>query len=249
MSQRVAIITGSSRGIGAATAIKAAEQGYHVCINYSGNQQAADAVATKVREHGAKAITVQGDMSQQADVLRLFDTVDNELGTLTLLVNNVGITTPMNPLVDTSMEDIKRLLDVNILSFMSCSQQAVKRMSTRLGGNGGCIVNVSSLAAKYGSTNTYLHYAASKGAMDSFTVGLSKEVGPEGIRVNAVRPGMIYTDIHAVTGDASRVDKAADRIPLRRGGQPEEIASAIMWLASQEASYVDGALLDVGGGL
>ncbi len=249
MNNKVIIITGSSRGIGAATAIQAANQGYAVCINYVSNEQAANKVQHGIEQAGGKAICVQGDASIEADVNRLFDTVDQKLGTVTALVNNTGITTPANKLVDVPAEDLQRLVQTNIMSFLLCSQQAIKRMSTRLGGNGGNIVNVSSLAAKYGSANTYVHYAASKGAMDTFTLGLAKELGPEGIRVNAVRPGMIHTDIHAVTGDANRVEKAKDRIPLQRGGEPDDIANGILWLLSDEASYTTGALLDIGGGL
>ena len=249
MNKQVIVITGSSRGIGAATAIQAAKAGYAVCINYVSNEKAANHVLAAVEETGSSAIVVKGDMAIESDVEHLFEQVDKRLGTVTALVNNTGITTPMKAMVDTPLTDIKRLLDTNILSFFMCSRAAIQRMSTDHGGNGGNIVNVSSLAAKYGSANTYVHYAASKAAMDTFTVGLSKEVASQGIRVNAVRPGMIHTDIHAVTGDPDRVNKAASRIPLGRGGEADEIANGILFLLSNKASYITGALLDIGGGL
>lgn len=246
---KVIIITGSSRGIGAATAILAAAQGYDVCINYVNNEAAAQSVYQHVIALGRRAVVVQGDMSQLADVERLFITVDKELGPVTALVNNMGITSPQNKLVDNPPDVLQRVIHTNIMSFILCSQQAARRMSTEQGGHGGSIVNVSSISAKTGSANTYIHYAASKGAMDSFTLGLAKEVGPEGIRVNAVRPGMTNTDIHGVTGDRDRIYKAANRIPLRRPAEPNEIAEAIMWLLSDAASYTSGAIIDVGGGI
>lgn len=249
MNKNVIIITGSSRGIGAATAIQAAKAGYAVCINYINNQSAAKTILCAIEQMGGTAIAVQGDMSHEADVARLFDAVDSQLGPVTALVNNTGITTPMKPMVDTPLSDIKRLLDTNIMSFFLCSRAAIQRMSTIHGGRGGNIVNVSSLAAKYGSANTYVHYAASKAAMDTFTIGLSKEVASQGIRVNAVRPGMIHTDIHTVTGDPERVNKSVGKIPLARGGEPDEIANGILFLLSDKASYITGALLDIGGGL
>lgn len=245
--QQVILVTGSSRGIGAATALLASRRGYAVCINYLGNAQAAEQLRAQIAGEGGTAIAVQADVGVEADVLRLFATIDEQLGPLTALVNNVGVLEQQGKLVDMSAERLQRVLTTNILSYFLCSREAVKRMATSRGGAGGGIVNVGSGASKHGAGNVYVDYASSKGAIDVMTLGLSKEVGPDGIRVNCVRPGIIYTDIHASGGDAHRVDKLAATVPLQRGGQPEEIAETILWLLGPQSSYVSGALLDAGG--
>jgi NAD(P)-dependent dehydrogenase (short-subunit alcohol dehydrogenase family) len=239
------IVTGGGRGIGAATALLAAQRGYAVAVNYLRNGEAAERV---VREIGAKAIAVAGDVASEGDVVRLFRTVDEKLGRVTALVNNAGIVDLRSRVEDLSAERIQRMLAVNVTGSFLCAREAVKRMSTRHGGSGGAIVNVSSVAARLGGPGDYVDYAASKGAIDTFTVGLAKEVGGEGIRVNAVRPGVIRTEIHATSGDPGRVERIGTVTPLQRAGEAEEIARTIVWLASDEASYVSGALLDVSGG-
>jgi NAD(P)-dependent dehydrogenase (short-subunit alcohol dehydrogenase family) len=239
------IVTGGGRGIGAATALLAAQRGYAVAVNYLRNGEAAERV---VREIGAKAIAVAGDVASEDDVVRLFRTVDEKLGRVTALVNNAGIVDLRSRVEDLSAERIQRMLAVNVTGSFLCAREAVKRMSTRHGGSGGAIVNVSSVAARLGGPGDYVDYAASKGAIDTFTVGLAKEVGGEGIRVNAVRPGVIRTEIHATSGDPGRVERIGTVTPLQRAGEAEEIARTIVWLASDEASYISGALLDVSGG-
>jgi NAD(P)-dependent dehydrogenase (short-subunit alcohol dehydrogenase family) len=236
------IITGGGRGIGAATARLAAEQGYAVCFSYLRDAEAAQKLA---REIGAKA--VQGDVASEADVLRLFEE-SGRLGPLKVLVNNAGIVDRSSRVEAMSAARIERMLAVNVTGSFLCAREAVKRMSTRHGGKGGAIVNVSSMAAKLGSPGDYVDYAASKAAIDTMTVGLAKEVGAEGIRVNGVRPGVIRTEIHAVSGDPSRVERLGGAAPLGRPGEAEEVARTILWLASGEASYITGALLDVSGG-
>ncbi|KAF1037824.1 MAG: putative oxidoreductase YgfF [Herbaspirillum frisingense] len=248
MADKVIIVTGGSRGIGAATAKLAGQRGYAVCVNYVSNRDAAEAVAQEIRKGGAKAITVAGDVASEADVVRLFATVDKELGPVTALVNNAGILDHQSRLEDMSAERINRVLIANITGSLLCAREAVKRMSTRHGGRGGAIVNLSSMAAKLGGPGEYVDYAASKGAIDAFTVGLAKEVAAEGIRVNAVRPGLIYTDIHASGGEAGRVDRLKDAVPMKRGGTAEEVANAIFWLLSDESSYATGTFIDVSGG-
>ncbi|TFW29209.1 SDR family oxidoreductase [Duganella callida] len=245
--RQVILVTGSSRGIGGATALMAARRGYAVCINYHSNAAAAERLRAQIVAEGGEAIAVQADVGVEADVLRLFTTIDEELGVLTALVNNVGVLEQQGKLADMSVARLKRVFDTNILSYFLCSREAVRRMSTARGGQGGAIVNVSSGASRHGGGNVYVDYAASKGAVDVLTLGLSKEVGGEGIRVNCVRPGIIYTDIHASGGDPGRVDKLASTVPMQRGGQPEEIAETILWLLSPQASYVSGAIVDAGG--
>jgi NAD(P)-dependent dehydrogenase (short-subunit alcohol dehydrogenase family) len=245
--KQVLLVTGSSRGIGAATALLASRRGYAVCINYVSNAAAAEGLRAQIVSEGGEAIAVQADVGVEADVLRLFTTIDEELGPLTALVNNVGVLEQQGQLADMSAQRLQRVLATNVLSYFLCSREAVRRMSTARGGQGGGIVNVSSGAARHGAGNVYVDYAASKGAVDVLTLGLSKEVGPEGIRVNCVRPGIIYTEIHASGGDADRVSKLASGVPLGRGGQPEEIAETVLWLLSAQSSYVSGAIIDAAG--
>jgi len=240
----VMLITGGGRGIGAATARLAAKQGYRVCVNYRTDERSARELAERI---GHQAVAVQGDVSIETDVLRLFKQAE-KLGPLTVLVNNAGIVDRSSRVEDLTVERIQRMLAINVTGSFLCAREAVKRMSTRHGGKGGAIVNVSSMAAKFGGAGDYVDYAASKGAIDTFTIGLAKEVGPEGIRVNAVRPGVIRTEIHASSGDPSRVERIGATAALQRGGDAEEVARAILWLASAEASYITGALLDVSGG-
>ncbi|GAA59898.1 hypothetical protein P20652_1762 [Pseudoalteromonas sp. BSi20652] len=240
----VALITGSSRGIGAATALYFAKQGYDVCINYKSDLASAQLVASEVESFGVRAQIVKADVSQEADVLALFTHIDKEFGQLNVLVNNAGILKPQMPLLDMSAERINAVLTTNITSAFLCSREAVKRMV-----NGGSIVNVSSGAAKTGSPNEYIDYAASKGAMDTFTIGLAKEVASKGIRVNSVRPALIYTDMHGDGGEKNRVDRLKNKLPLGRGGTPEEVAAAIYFLASEQASFTTASFIDVAGGL
>jgi NAD(P)-dependent dehydrogenase (short-subunit alcohol dehydrogenase family) len=240
---KVLVVTGGGRGIGAATARLAAHSGYRVCVNYRKEKDAAETLA---REIGGLAI--QGDVASEADVVRLFQAVDEKLGRVNVLVNNAGIVDRGARVESMSAERIQRMLAVNVLGSFLCAREAVKRMSKRHGGAGGAIVNVSSIAAKLGAPGEYVDYAAAKGAVDTFTVGLAKEVGADGIRVNCVRPGIIRTDIHFASGDPARVDRIGSTAPLQRAGEAEEIARSILWLASDEASYISGALLDVSGG-
>ena len=245
---KVAIITGSSRGIGAGTAIRLAIDGYDICVNYLSNQQSADAVAEVAKSHGVKAISFQADISSELDVRLLFEMVDKTLGLPSVLINNAGILFVQSRLVDMSVERINKVLATNVTGYFLCCKQAVKRMSTKQGGSGGVIVNVSSAASRLGSGGEYIDYAASKGAIDSMTIGLANELAEEGIRVNAVRPGFIYTDMHKSGGEAGRVDRLKDAVPLNRGGDPEEVAAAISWLVSDESSYTTGAFIEVSGG-
>ena len=244
----VAIVTGASRGIGAATARLAAQRGYAVCVNYRTNDAAAQAVVAQIAASGGRAIAVQADVATEADIVRLFRTVDERLGPLTALVNNAGILEPQMRVEGMDAARMARVLATNVTGTLLCAREAIRRMSTNHGGAGGAIVNVSSVASKIGGANEYVDYAASKGAVDSLTIGLAVEVAQEGIRVNAVRPGVVYTDIHASGGEPGRVDRVKAVVPMRRGGQPEEIARAILWLLSDEASYVTGAFIDVSGG-
>jgi NAD(P)-dependent dehydrogenase (short-subunit alcohol dehydrogenase family) len=244
----VLLVTGGGRGIGAATAVLAAQRGYAVCVNYLQNTQAAEAVVNSIqREHG-RALAVQADISSEADVVRLFETADRELGPLSALVNNAATIEKQMRLDSMDAARLQRMFATNVIGTFLCSREAVRRMSTRRGGRGGNIVNVSSAAARIGSPNEYVDYAASKGAVDTLTIGLAKEVAEEGIRVNAVRPGLIYTDLHASGGEPERIDRLKASIPMKRGGQPQEVAAAILWLLSNEASYITGAVLDVTGG-
>jgi NAD(P)-dependent dehydrogenase (short-subunit alcohol dehydrogenase family) len=246
--KRVAIITGASRGIGAATAILAGGRGYAVCVNYLRNPASAREVVAAIEGGGGHAIAVAADVAVEADVVRLFETVDHELGPVTALVNNAGTLEKQMRVEAMDAARIRRVLDTNVVGTLICAREAVKRMSIRHGGKGGAIVNVSSGAARLGSPDEYVDYAASKGAVDTLTIGLSKEVAADGIRVNAVRPGLIVTDIHAAGGEPGRVARMKSSVPLGRGGMPEEVASAILWLLSDEASFTTGAIIDVCGG-
>lgn len=245
---RIVIITGASRGIGAATAMLAAERGYAVCVNYLRNRAAADAVADAIERSGGKAIAVAADVSVEADVIRLFETVDRTWGPITALVNNAGVLDRQMRVEDMGAARLNRIFTTNITGYFLCAREAVRRMSTKHGGAGGAIVNVSSGAARLGSPGEYVDYAASKGAIDTMTVGLAQEVAAEGIRVNAVRPAIIYTDIHASGGEPGRVDRVKASVPMKRGGEAVEVARAILWLLSDEASYSTGTFIDVTGG-
>lgn len=248
-TQKVAVITGASRGIGAETARLFAQQGYAVCVNYLSNDSAAEAVQNEILRLGGHCITVKADVSNASDVARLFAAVDERLGRLTVLVNNAAILRTQCRLDEISEERFREILQVNVMGCFLCCKEAVRRMSTRYGGEGGAIVNVSSGASKSGSPNEYVDYAASKGAVDTLTRGLALEVAAEGIRGNAVRPGFIYTEMHASGGEPGRVDRLKSRIPLQRGGYPREVAEAILWLASEKASFVTGSFIDPAGGL
>ena len=244
----VMIVTGAARGIGAATARLAGARGYAVCVNYLRNADAAHRVVDDIRDAGGRAIALQGDVAKEADVARLFDDTVRQFGFLTALVNNAGILERQCRLDEMEAERFERVFATNITGSFLCAREAVKRMSTRRGGRGGGIVNVSSMAARLGAPGEYVDYAASKGAIDALTIGLAKEVAEEGIRVNAVRPGVIYTEIHASGGEPGRVDRVKSAVPLKRGGKPEEVARAILWLLSDESSYSTGAFIDVSGG-
>jgi len=242
------IVTGGGRGIGAATARLAAQGGYDVCINYVRDTGAAERVAAEVRAAGRRAIVVQADVAKEADIERMFQTVDRELGRLSVLVNNAAIPGEGRRRVESLQADkVNALLAANVTGSIICAREAIRRMSTKHGGAGGAIVNVSSLASRLGAAGLWVDYAASKGAVDSFTIGLAQEVAEEGIRVNAVRPGLIDTDIHLLSGIPDRLARSAKLIPMKRAGTAEEAAQAILWLASPAASYVSGAILDVGG--
>ena len=245
---KVLIVTGGGRGIGAQTARLAAERGYAVAVNFRGNRETADAVVRSIHDTGAKAIAVQTDVADEGAVVRMFETVDRSLGRVTALVNNAGIVDRGIRVADMTAARIARMFAINVTGSFLCAREAVKRMSTRHGGAGGVIVNVSSIAARLGGAGEYVDYAASKGAIDTFTIGLAKEVGAEGIRVNAVRPGIIRTDIHIASGDPERVERIGRMAPLQRPGEAQEVAQAILWLLSDEASYMTGALVDVTGG-
>lgn len=244
----ILLVTGGSRGIGAATARLAAARDYAVCLSYRSNAAAAGAVVADIERAGGDAVAVQADVASETDVLRLFATVDARPGRLAVLVNNAGILERQTTLLDMEAARWQRVLATNVTGSFLCAREAVRRMSTRLGGAGGAIVNVSSMAARLGSPGEYVDYAASKGAIDAMTIGLAREVAAEGIRVNAVRPGVIYTDIHASGGEPGRVDRVKGSVPMQRGGTAEEVARAILWLASDEASYSTGTFIDVSGG-
>lgn len=246
--QQVLLVTGGSRGIGAEIIKLAATRGYAVCINYANDQATAEKLLAEVTKIGVPAIAVQADVSQERDVEQLFQTIDSKLGRISALVNNVGKVALATTITEMSAARIQSMLNINVLSYFLCAKQAVLRMSTKHGGVGGAIVNISSVAARLGSPNTYIDYAASKGAIDTMTLGLAKEVANQGIRVNAVRPGYVHTDIHADSGDADRLTKIEHTLPMQRAGQPIEIANAALWLLSSEASYVTGSILDVAGG-
>lgn len=245
---KVLLVTGGSRGIGAATALLAARQGWAVAVNYSANSLAADEVVRCIRAGGGTAITVQADVADEAQVLRMFQKVDAKLGRLTGLVNNAGVVDVTARVEDMSVARWKRMFDINVIGSMLCAREAVRRMSTRHGGEGGAIVNLSSAAARLGAPGQYVDYAAAKGAIDAFTIGLAKEVATDGIRVNAVRPGLIETEIHASGGLPDRVNQLKHQVPMQRGGTADEVAQAIVWLLSDAASYTTMSLLDVSGG-
>jgi NAD(P)-dependent dehydrogenase (short-subunit alcohol dehydrogenase family) len=247
-SRPVAIVTGGSRGIGAATARLLASRGYAVCVNYLDNRAAADTVVAAIRIGGGEAIAVQADVGTETDVVRLFTSCDGELGRLRVLVNNAGILEPQGRVDTMDAGRLQRVLTANVIGSFLCAREAVRRMSTKWGGSGGAIVNLSSVAARTGAPGEYVDYAAAKGAIDTFTLGLAQEVAQEGIRVNAVRPGFIYTDIHASGGEPNRVDRVKALVPMRRGGTADEVAQAIAWLLSDEASFTTGVCLDVAGG-
>ena len=244
----VLIVTGGSRGIGAATARLAAARGYDVCVNYRRDADAAAAVVADIERAGRRAIAVAADVADEADVVRLFQTCDAELGVPVALVNNAGILETQSRVDALDAARILRVIGTNILGPFLCAREAVLRMSTRHGGAGGAIVNVSSMASRLGAPDEYVDYAASKGAIDTFTIGLAKEVAAEGIRVNAVRPGLIYTDMHASGGEPGRVERLKSAVPMQRGGAADEVAAAILWLLSDEASFTTGAFIDVSGG-
>ena len=246
--RKVLLITGGSRGIGAATALLAASQGYVVAVNYAANSLAADEVVRQIRADGGTAITVQADVAVEADVLAMFKKVDARLGRLSALVNNAGVVDVASRVDAMSLERLQRMFAINVFGSFMCAREAVKRMSTRYEGDGGSIVNVSSAAARLGAAGQYVDYASAKGAIDTFTIGLAKEVALEGIRVNAVRPGIIDTDIHASGGLPHRARDLAPQVPMQRAGTALEVAEAIRWLISEKSSYTTGTLLDIAGG-
>ena len=245
---KVLLITGASRGIGAETARLAAARGYSLCLNYLHSEQAASELLESLLAGGHEAILFQADVSDEAEVEAMYRAIDDEFGRLDGLVNNAGILEQHSDLVDMTAERWRRILDINVVGSFLCAREAIKRMSTRSGGKGGSIVNVSSRAADLGGPHEYVDYAAAKGAIDSMTIGLARELGDQGIRVNAVKPGLIYTDIHAAAGEAGRVDRLKSGVPMQRGGYPAEVAEAILWLLSDASGYTTGAFIDVSGG-
>jgi len=245
----VYLVTGGSRGIGAAVArLAAAADGAAVCVNYIANADAAQSVVNDIVSAGGKAIACQGDMAVEDDIIRVFDECESAFGPATVLVNNAGVLDQEGSLEDFSADRISRIVDVNVTGAIICAREATRRMSTKNGGAGGAIVNISSMAATLGSSGTYVDYAASKGAIDTLTIGLAREVAQQGIRVNGIRPGIIETDIHASGGNPTRADDLAHTVPMGRAGKPEEIAEAVIWLASDKASYVTGSTINVSGG-
>ncbi|MEO7496705.1 MAG: SDR family oxidoreductase [Massilia sp.] len=248
MSDPVVLITGAGRGIGAACALLAARQGYAVCVNYHVNQQAAEQLVRAIESAGGSALAVRADVADEASVLTLFEQVDAHFGRLDALVNNAGILAPQMRVEQMDAARLNRLFATNITGAFLCAREAVRRMSTRYGGAGGAIVNLSSRAAQLGAAGEYVDYAASKAALEAMTIGLAKEVAAEGIRVNGVRPGLIHTEIHASGGEAGRVERLQASVPMGRGGEPAEVAAAVLWLLSAQASYTTGSFIDVSGG-
>jgi NAD(P)-dependent dehydrogenase (short-subunit alcohol dehydrogenase family) len=244
----VAIVTGASRGIGAAIAKALGTNGYSVAVNFAADEISASRVVEDLIARGSHAVAIQADVAREADILNLFETAERELGPLTALVNNAGITGGFSRVESVDAGALARMLAINVAGTIICSREAVRRMSTRLGGRGGAIVNVSSLVARTGGAGEWVHYAASKGAINSFTIGLAREVAGEGIRVNAVAPGLIETDLHAANGDPDRPQRMAPSIPMQRPGTADEVSSGVLWLLSEAASYVTGTILEIGGG-
>jgi NAD(P)-dependent dehydrogenase (short-subunit alcohol dehydrogenase family) len=249
MSRRVTIVTGASRGIGAATALHLARSGHDVVVNYRRDRDAAERIVEMAARAGGRALAVEADVTHDDEVQALFEVAQQRLGPVTGLVNNAGLTAHIGDLADTPVEVVRQVLDVNLFGVIVCVRRAAQVMSSRRGGIGGAIVNVSSAAATLGSAHEYVHYAAAKAGVDTLTVGLGKELADDGIRINAVAPGTVRTDIHAAAGDPDRADRVAKRVPLGRAGEPQDIASAIAWLLSSDASYITGAILRVAGGL
>lgn len=248
MNEKVTLITGGDRGIGRATALCLASRGHKICIGYRTREDCAQEVIERIRHTGGKAIAVQVDISQEEQIVALFNQIDKDLGSISGLVNNAGMLMPQASIEQLQAQRLATIFATNVSGSFICAREAVKRMAHRHGGKGGAIVNVSSAASRLGSPHEYLDYAASKGAIDTLTIGLSLEVASQGIRVNAVRPGFIYTDMHADGGEADRVDRVKDSLPMKRGGYPEEVAQSIAWLISDEASYVTGSFIDLAGG-
>ena len=248
VSGQTVLITGASRGIGAATARLAAQRGYAVCVNFRSDIEAAHSLVNEISDGGGHAVAVQADISKEAEAVRLFEECDNKLGPLTHLVNNAGVLETQTRVEGIDASRLYRVFATNVFGAFICGREAVRRMSTASGGKGGAIVNVSSGASRLGAPGEYVDYAASKGALDTFTIGLAKEVAAEGIRVNSVRAGYIYTQMHASGGEPNRVDRVKEHVPMKRGGQPEEVAQSILWLLSPEASFVTGTFIDVTGG-
>jgi len=248
MTKNIALITGASRGIGAATAKLLAQQALHIVINYHKNKQAAEKVAEKIIKSGGSAQIISADISKESDIEKLFAEIDRIDGQLTMLVNNAGVLFKQAKIEELTAQRINQVMHTNVTGYIICCREAIKRMAIRHGGIGGSIVNVSSAAARLGAPGEYIDYAASKGAVDTLTTGLSLEVAEENIRVNGVRPGFIYTEMHADGGEPNRVDRVSANIPMKRGGQPEEVAQAIVWLLSEQASYVTGSHIDLAGG-
>ncbi len=246
--KKIILITGGSDGIGAATAYLASRQSYVVCINYRQNQDSANKIVSEIRDQGGEAFAFKADISDEKQVENLFKEIDSQVGMISALVNNAGIIEPQQKLIDITAQRLQKVFATNVFGSFFCAREAIKRMSIKNNGHGGTIVNISSMASKHGSPFEYIDYAATKGAIDTFTIGLAKEVAEENIRVNAVRPGIINTKIHALAGEPNRVDRLKEQIPMKRGGHPDEVAKTILWLLSDEASYITGSIVDVSGG-